>query len=138
MTGHQLSEGGCASFIPEGSDEPFFDLTSATEKSIAWLVSLSDRSFVGTESRLLTLFELLRQMGEGSEADPQIRITELQKRRDELDTEIARVHIIEPFVSSVGFVQNDDGRTSKVRNLTIEEYRAEKSRSVGASHATEE
>ncbi len=78
-------------FYPQGSDEPFFDLTSATEKSIAWLVSLSDRSFVGTESRLLTLFELLRQMGEGSEADPQIRITELQKRRDELDNEIARV-----------------------------------------------
>ncbi len=78
-------------FYPQGSDEPFFDLTPATEKSVAWLASLSDRSFVGTESRLLTLFELLRQMGEGSETDPQIRIAELQKRRDELDTEIARV-----------------------------------------------
>jgi uncharacterized protein YPO0396 len=53
-------------------------------------------------------------------------------------TPLQKIHIIEPFVSSVGFVQNDDGRTSKVRNLTIEEYRAEKSRSVGASHATEE
>lgn len=52
---------------------------------------LTARSFVGTESRLLTLFELLKQMSEGSEADPAKRVVELQKRRDEIDAEIARV-----------------------------------------------
>jgi hypothetical protein len=46
---------------------------------------------VGTESRLLTLFDLLRQMSEGSETDPQARIRELVKRRDEIDGEIARI-----------------------------------------------
>ena len=46
---------------------------------------------MGTESRLLTLFELLKQMSEGSETDPQARIAELHKRRDEIDVEIARV-----------------------------------------------
>jgi hypothetical protein len=46
---------------------------------------------VGTESRLLTLFDLLRQMSEGSEADPQARIRELVKRRDDIDGEIARI-----------------------------------------------
>ncbi|MEP7056758.1 MAG: DUF3375 domain-containing protein [Caldimonas sp.] len=78
-------------YYPPGSDEPHFDLTPATEKAIAWLASLSERAFVGTESRLLTLFELLRQMNEGSETDPQARVRELQKRRDEIDAEIARV-----------------------------------------------
>src|SRR5438552_18921053 len=39
-------------FYPPGSDEPRFDLTPATEKAIAWLASLAERSFVGTESRL--------------------------------------------------------------------------------------
>jgi hypothetical protein len=39
----------------------------------------------------LTLFELLKQMSEGSETDPQTRIAELQKRRDEIDAEMARV-----------------------------------------------
>jgi hypothetical protein len=78
-------------FYPPASDEPHFDLTPATEKAIAWLASLAERSFVGTESRLLTLFELLRQMDEGSEADPQLRLRELQRRRDEIDAEIARV-----------------------------------------------
>ena len=35
-------------------------------------------------------------------------------------------HIIEPFVASVGFVHNEGGRASKLRNLSIEEYRAQK------------
>lgn len=78
-------------FYAQGSDEPQFDLTPATEKAIAWLNSLTARQFVGTESRLLTLFDLLRQMSEGSESDPAIRMAELQKRRGEIDVEIARV-----------------------------------------------
>jgi uncharacterized protein YPO0396 len=43
-------------------------------------------------------------------------------------TPLQKIHIIEPFISGVGFVHNDDGRSSKVRNLTIEEYHAEKAR----------
>ena len=78
-------------FYLQDSDEPYFDLTPATEKAIAWLESLTERAFVGTESRLLTLFELLKQIDNGSETDPQARVTELQKRRDEIDAEISRV-----------------------------------------------
>ena len=77
-------------FYPPGTDEPHFDLTPATERALAWLVSLSERSFVGTESRLLTLFELLRQMNEGSETDVDLRVQELQRRRDAIDAEIER------------------------------------------------
>ena len=45
-------------------------------------------------------------------------------------TPLQKIHIIEPFVASVGFVQNEDGRDSKLRNLTIEEYRTEKARAA--------
>lgn len=41
-------------------------------------------------------------------------------------TPLQKIHIIEPFVSSVGFVHNQDGRASVLRNLSIEEYQAEK------------
>ncbi len=82
------NKGWLRKFYPPDSDEPHFDLTPATEKAISWLENLTERSFVGTESRLLTLFELLRQMSEGSQTDPQIRITELKKRREEIDSEI--------------------------------------------------
>ncbi|OPY10490.1 MAG: hypothetical protein A4E69_03344 [Syntrophus sp. PtaB.Bin138] len=84
-------KGWLRKFYPPGTDEPHFDLTPATEKALAWLEGLIERSFVGTESRLLTLFELLRQMSEGSQTDPQVRIAELQKRRSDIDAEIDRI-----------------------------------------------
>ncbi|MDA8137682.1 MAG: SbcC/MukB-like Walker B domain-containing protein, partial [Desulfobacteraceae bacterium] len=43
-------------------------------------------------------------------------------------TPLQKIHIIEPFVAGVGFVHNEDGRNSVLRNLSIEEYRAEKQR----------
>lgn len=84
-------KGWLRKFYPEGTDEPHFDLTAATEKALSWLDGLSERTFVGTESRLITLFELLRQMSTGSQADPEVRIAELQDRRQEIDDEIDRI-----------------------------------------------
>lgn len=78
-------------FYPPGSDEPHFDLTPSTERALTWLSTLGERGFVGTESRLLTLFQLLRQMSEGSETDPGARVRELERKRAEIDAEIARV-----------------------------------------------
>ncbi len=85
------SRGWLRKFYPRGSDVPAFDLTPATEKALVWLDSLTQRSFVGTESRLLTLFGLLRQLVEGSQDDPAVRLELLHRRRAELDDEIARV-----------------------------------------------
>ncbi|WP_269454859.1 DUF3375 domain-containing protein [Methylomonas methanica] len=84
-------KGWLRKFYRQASDEPYFDLTPATEKAITWLGSLTERSFVGTESRLLTLFELLKQISEGSETNPETRIAELRKRRVDIDAEIARI-----------------------------------------------
>ncbi len=84
-------KGWLRKFYPQGADEPHFDLTPAAEKAISWIWTLTERGFVGTESRLLTLFTLLKQMTEGSETDPQTRVAELRKRHDEIDTEIARI-----------------------------------------------
>ena len=78
-------------FYPQGSDEAHYELTAATEKAVEWLASLGKKQFVGTESRLLTIFDLLRQMVEGSETDPQIRIADLNKRKAALDAEIQRI-----------------------------------------------
>ena len=41
-------------------------------------------------------------------------------------TPLQKIHVIEPYVASVSFVHNQDGRLSMIRNLTIEEYRAER------------
>lgn len=78
-------------FYPLGSDEVHYDATPAFEKAYAWVTGLGVRPFVGTESRLHTAVELLRQIVHGAETDPQARLAELHKRRDEIDHEIAEV-----------------------------------------------
>ncbi|MEO5831835.1 MAG: DUF3375 domain-containing protein [Nakamurella sp.] len=78
-------------FYPPGVDEPHFDATPAVEKALTWVEALRERSFVGTESRLNTVFELLRQMVFGAETDPAVRIAELRRQRDAIDADIARL-----------------------------------------------
>lgn len=78
-------------FYPSGDDEVHYEATPAFEKAYAWVLSLQGRSFVGTESRLHTVVELLRQIVHGTEVQPEVRLAELRRRRDELDAEIAAV-----------------------------------------------
>ena len=84
-------KGWLRKFYKSGTDEAQFDLTPATEKAIAWLASLTERPFVGAESRLLTLFALLEQICAGTEADPARRVEDLRRKRDDIDAEIDRV-----------------------------------------------
>lgn len=77
-------------FYPPSSDEARFDLVPAVEKALRWVGDLRAREFIGTESRLNTIFELLRQMVFGAEDDPERRLVEMRRRRTELDEEIAR------------------------------------------------
>jgi hypothetical protein len=77
-------------YYPTGVDQPHYDITPAVEKAVLWLKDLRRREFVGTESRLNTLFELLRQMVFGADDDPQSQLVDLRRRRAELDEQIAR------------------------------------------------
>ena len=70
--------------------------------------------------------------GRGSDESAQYGLKLFQQLNLQLliVTPLQKIHIIEPFVSAVGFVHNEGGRESRLRNLGIEEYRAQK-----ASHA---
>lgn len=46
-------------------------------------------------------------------------------------TPLQKIHVIEPFVSHVGFVANRNGDDSQLRNMTIQEYREERDRRAG-------
>lgn len=41
-------------------------------------------------------------------------------------TPLQKIHVIEPYVAAVGFVDNPTSKYSRLRTLTIEEYRAER------------
>ena len=78
-------------YYPRDSDEPHYDLAPATEKAVQWLVSLQGQRFIGAESRLLTVFELLREITEGTETDPKARIEELTRRKEAIEREIEEI-----------------------------------------------
>lgn len=80
--------GWLRSFYPATSDEVHYEATSAFEKAYAWVAGLRTRDFVGTESRLHTIVELLRQIVHGTDDDPKARLAVLWERRAELDRQI--------------------------------------------------
>ncbi len=86
-------------YYTAASDEPEFDLTPATEKAVEWLQSLQERQFVGTESRLLTVFQLLREIVRKTQQDPTERIAELERQRAEIDGEIEKIRcgVVDPY-----------------------------------------
>ena len=69
--------------------------------------------------------------GRGSDESAQygLRLFENLNLQLLIVTPLQKIHIIEPYVASVGFVHNVDGCDSQLRNLTIEAYREEKARS---------
>lgn len=71
--------------------EPSYDLTPESEKAIEWLRELSERRFVGAESRLLKVFDLMKDIAYGAAFDADERIAELERRKNEIEAEIERV-----------------------------------------------
>jgi uncharacterized protein YPO0396 len=68
--------------------------------------------------------------GRGSDESAQYGLKLFQQLHLQLliVTPLQKIHVIEPFVASVGFVHNEGGQASKLRNLSIEEYRLQKAR----------
>jgi len=85
------SRGWLRRYYPPDSDEAHYDLTPGAEQAIQWLAGLEQRQFVGAESRLKLVFDLLHQIERGSETDPEARIAELRRRQRALETEIDEI-----------------------------------------------
>lgn len=78
-------------YYPRTGDDAEFDLTPSAERALEWIQGLLPQEFVGTESRLLTLLQLLRDLAIGAHTDPAARVEQLESQRAELQREIERV-----------------------------------------------
>ena len=85
------NEGFLRKYYPPESEEACYDLTPDSERALEWLGELSKRPFIGAESRLLSLFESLRDIAYGASFDPAEKRAELERRRAEIDAEIGRI-----------------------------------------------
>jgi uncharacterized protein YPO0396 len=81
-----------------------------------------------TRSRSFRFVVIDEAFGRGSDESAQYGLKLFQQLNLQLliVTPLQKIHIIEPFVASVGFVHNEEGRASRLRNLSITEYHAEK------------
>ena len=123
-------------FYPPGDDEVHYEVTPAFEKAYGWVQSLRTRPFVATESRLHTAVELLRQIVHGTDTDPESRLADLRRRRNEIDDEIAaveagRLTLLEPagvrdryqqFTSTARELFRTSGRSRRTSGDSTEQH----------------
>lgn len=74
----------------ERADEPVYELSPATENALKWLEDLNKQQFVGTHSRLIQFFHLLKQIV-NTTSGPYERIQQLQEERSKIDKEIEQI-----------------------------------------------
>ena len=81
-----------------------------------------------TRSRSFRFVVIDEAFGRGSDESARYGLELFKKLNLQLliVTPLQKIHIIEPYVASVGFVHNDQGRESLLRCLSIEEYREQK------------
>lgn len=98
--------------------------------SLAYQFGLDARS---PRSRAFHFVVIDEAFGRGSDDSARFGLDLFKKMGLQLliVTPLQKIHIIEPYVAAVGFVHNEEGRRSRLRNLTIEEYRAERLRRAG-------
>lgn len=75
-------------YYGEDTQEPVFELTSGAEKALWWLDQLSQTEFVGTESRLESIFNGLDEILKNSNPNVEDRISQLKQEIDRLRGQI--------------------------------------------------
>ncbi|MBC7532055.1 MAG: DUF3375 domain-containing protein [Oligoflexus sp.] len=85
-----VDQGYLRQYYGETDDVARFEMTSALESVLDWVYSLQPRGFVGTESRLKSIFDLLEDLRRQTEPDIQLRVDLLQIERRRIEEEIDR------------------------------------------------
>ena len=78
----------------EDREEYVFRLTRHSEKALSWLqdlLSMQQRGYATTESRFNRILIEMESLSQGVNADPEARIRDLSRKRDEIDEEIQRI-----------------------------------------------
>lgn len=78
-------------YYVEGHDEPQVELSYEVSSIMSWLHNQSTQEFVGTQSRISSLFQMLDKLASYSDADPKARIAKLKQDKEVIDQEINEI-----------------------------------------------
>jgi len=69
----------------------YYDLTAPAQKAIEWLLSLHKQDFIGTESRLRTVFNLLHEIAQETDTNAEHRLAYLTRQQEKIAAEIKSI-----------------------------------------------
>ena len=78
-------------YYVDGNDEPQTELSHEISSMMTWICSQRTQDFVGTESRVSTLFQMIDKLASYSDTDPKARISKLKQEREAIDEEIHQI-----------------------------------------------
>ncbi|MEI7811448.1 MAG: DUF3375 domain-containing protein [Ignavibacteria bacterium] len=90
------NEGFLRKYYTFGSDTALYELTPSSEKALQSLGELEKKEFIGTESRLLKILDLLREIAYKGGGDPRNQLDMLQRKKKEIEKEIGKLMKGEP------------------------------------------
>lgn len=104
-------------YYETGSDDPVYELTPDAERALAWVEELQKSEFVGTESRFLRIFDLLREIVIYGTVDVEARLAQLEKEKAQIQAQIDAIratghleHYSETQIKERFFEANDVAR----------------------------
>jgi hypothetical protein len=117
---------GLVKIYAQGSEaEEVVELTRDAERVLSWIEELERRPFVGTESRFLTIFNLLEEIVARSTTNPEVRLKQLERDRDAIQQEIdeiTRTGQVKQFSTTQikdWFLQAEDTARMMQRDFTL-------------------
>lgn len=80
---------------PQSSQEAeaYYDIPPHTQKAFDFLASLEQKRFVGSQSKLRSIFNLLKEIDTGSTVDKEALIAELEEQKRLIDEKIERIKV---------------------------------------------
>lgn len=116
----------------------YYDLTAPAQKAVEWLYGLHKQSFVGTESRLRTVFDLLHEIARETDTEAAHRVAWLENQQAKIEQELAEIRasgVVKPRLDEVQvkerFLQAEDTATAILADFReVEENFRELTRQV--------
>jgi len=134
-------------YYEDGREKEFYSDTSGKsggqKEKLAYTILASALAYqFGLEwnqvqSRSFRFVVIDEAFGRGSDESTRYALELFKKLNLQLliVTPLQKIHIIEDYVRAVHFIHNEAGRNSVIRNLSVEEYRAEKARFLSQAGA---
>ncbi len=109
--------------VDKKDDTVYTDLTLKAQKAIEYILGLKAETFIGTESKLMIVFNILEEIKRQSEADPDERLKDLLKRKADIENEINKVKSGEISVWEDGKIKENFLQTLKIAGEISSDFR---------------